>query len=138
MPKLRLAGDDGRSGRSYSTQIGNQGTKMTAFVMVHGALSGGWVWQRVARLLQSAGHAAYHPSLDGCGDRKGSMRADITVDTHAEEIAQLMFYEDLRDVVLVGTSFGGMVCARVAELAPERIARLVFIDAVVPITGETR
>src|SRR4029434_3910449 len=85
---------------------------------------------------RKAGHQVYAPSLDGCAERHHLVRPDITVATHAQEIAQLMFYEDLHDVALVGTSSGGMVVCKAAELARERIARLVFVDALALMTGE--
>ena len=110
---------------------------MTAFVLVHGAYQGGWIWGPVARRLRAEGHDAYAPSLDGCGERSEQDRPGITVESQADEIAELLFYEDVRDVVLVGTSSGGMVAARTAELARDRIARLVFVDALVLKHGET-
>src|SRR4051812_6047957 len=85
----------------------------------------------------AAGHLVYHPTLDGCTERSHALRPGITLDTQGGEISDLLFFEDLTDVVLVGTSSGGMVVARAAELAPERIRRLVFIDALAPIPGET-
>jgi pimeloyl-ACP methyl ester carboxylesterase len=78
----------------------------------------------------------YAPSLDGCGERRHSLRPGITVATRATDIAELLFCEDLRDVVLAGTSAGGMVLCRAAELARERIARLVFVDALALLDGE--
>src|SRR5690349_18387563 len=87
-------------------------------------------------LLRAAGHQVYAPSLDGCGERKSQMRPGITAETQADEVAQLMFYEDLKDVVLVGTSYGGMVACRTAELMRERISRLVFVDALTLFDGE--
>jgi len=109
---------------------------MATYVLVHGSYQGGWIWQPVARRLQAAGHTVYAPSLDGCGERKGGVRPGITTESHADEIAQLLFYEDLHDVVLVGTSSGGMVVCRVAELMRERIGRLVFVDALALLDGE--
>ena len=109
---------------------------MTTFVLIHGAYQGGWIWQPTAALLRAAGHLVYGPSLEGCGERRHSLRAGITTGAHAAEIAELMFYEDLREVVLVGTSTGGMVLCRAAELARERIARLVFVDALALLDGE--
>ena len=102
---------------------------MATYVLVHGSNQGGWIWQPVANLLRAAGHQAYAPSLDGCGERKSQMRPGITAETQADEVAQLMFYEDLKDVVLVGTSYGGMVACRTAGLMRERISRLVFVDS---------
>jgi len=109
---------------------------MATFVLIHGAYQGGWIWKPVAERLRGAGHAVYAPTLDGCAERRHQLRPGITVGTHAEEVAQGMFYEDLKDVVLVGTSSGGMVICRTAELAAERIARLVFVDALGLLHGE--
>jgi len=109
---------------------------MTNFVLIHGANQGGWIWQPTAARLRAAGHLVHAPSLDGCAERRHSLRPGITTATHATEIAELMFYEDLRDVVLAGTSAGGMVLCRAAELARDRIARLVFIDALALLDGE--
>jgi pimeloyl-ACP methyl ester carboxylesterase len=109
---------------------------MATYVLIHGAYQGGWIWQPTAERLRAAGHLVYAPSLDGCGDRKTALRPGITVETHAREIADLLFYEDLHDVVLTGTSSGGMVLCRAAELARERIGRLVFVDALALFDGE--
>jgi pimeloyl-ACP methyl ester carboxylesterase len=109
---------------------------MATYVLVHGAYQGGWIWKPVAGRLRAAGHDVHAPTLDGCAERKRQLRPGITVSAHAEEIAQLMFYEDLGDVVLVGTSSGGMVISRVAEQAADRIARLVFVDALALLPGE--
>ncbi len=109
---------------------------MTAFVLVHGAYQGGWIWGLVAERLRAKGHTVYAPTLDGCAERSGGLRAGITNTLHATEIAQLMFYEDLTDTVLVGTSCGGMVMSEAAEMARPRIARLVFADALVLKDGE--
>jgi pimeloyl-ACP methyl ester carboxylesterase len=109
---------------------------MTTFVLIHGANQGGWIWQPTAAHLRAAGHLVHAPSLDGCAERRHSLRPGITTATHATDIAELMFYEDLRDVVLAGTSAGGMVLCRAAELARERIARLVFVDALALLDGE--
>jgi pimeloyl-ACP methyl ester carboxylesterase len=109
---------------------------MATYVLIHGAYQGGWIWKPVAERLRAAGHVVYAPTLDGCAERKHQLRPGITVGTHAREVADLLFYEDLRDIVLVGTSSGGMVICRTAELAAERIARLVFVDALALLPGE--
>ncbi len=109
---------------------------MANYVLIHGSYQGGWIWQRVANRLRAAGHQVYAPSLDGCAERKGTVRPGINTETQADEVAQLLFYEDLKDVVLVGTSSGGMVACRVAELMRDRIARLVFVDALALFDGE--
>jgi pimeloyl-ACP methyl ester carboxylesterase len=109
---------------------------MATYVLVHGAYQGGWIWKPVAERLRAAGHPVHAPTLDGCAERHHLIRRGITVATQAREIAELMFYEDCRDVVLVGTSSGGMVICRTAEQARERIARLVFVDALALLPGE--
>jgi pimeloyl-ACP methyl ester carboxylesterase len=109
---------------------------MATYVLVHGAYQGGWIWKPVVTRLRRAGHAVHAPTLDGCGERRHALRAGITVATHAREVADLLFFEDLADVVLVATSSGGMIVQRAAELARERIARLVFVDALVLLPGE--
>jgi pimeloyl-ACP methyl ester carboxylesterase len=109
---------------------------MATYVLIHGAYQGGWIWQRVATRLRAAGHTVYAPTLDGCGERHHLVRPGITVTSHAQEIAQLLFYEDLQNVALVGTSAGGMVSCRAAEMARERIGHLVFVDALVLLSGE--
>jgi pimeloyl-ACP methyl ester carboxylesterase len=109
---------------------------MTTFVLLHGAYQGGWIWKPVAERLRAQGHLVLAPTLDGCAERKHQVRAGITTESHADEIAALLFYQDLRDVVLAGTSTGGMVMARTAELARERVARVVFADALALLDGE--
>jgi len=109
---------------------------MSTFVLVHGSYQGGWIWKPVAARLRAAGHEVYAPTLDGCAERKDQVRPGITTETQAEEIAQLLYYEDLRDVILVGTSSGGMVACRVAEMMRDRISRLVFVDALALFDGE--
>src|SRR6266849_201195 len=109
---------------------------MATYVLVHGAYQGGWVWKPVAMRLRAAGHTVYAPTLDGCAERHPQVRQGITVATHAQELAQFLFCEDLAQVVLVGTSSGGMVICKTAELARDRIARLVFVDALALMSGE--
>jgi pimeloyl-ACP methyl ester carboxylesterase len=109
---------------------------VTAFVLVHGAWHGGWCWRFVRPLLQRAGHDVYSPSLTGLGERKHLARLDIDLDTHIGDIVSILEMEDLRDVVLVGHSYGGMVITGAADRAPERIKRLVYLDAFVPENGK--
>jgi len=109
---------------------------VTTFVLLHGAYQGGWIWKLVATRLRDQGHLVFAPTLDGCGERAAQLRPGITTETQAEEIAAFLWSEDLRDVVLVGASAGGMVMAKTAELARERIERLVFADALALMHGE--
>lgn len=109
---------------------------MATYVLVHGAYQGGWIWKPVATRLRAAGQLVYAPTLDGCAERRDLIRPGITVGSHAREVAHFLFYEDLRAVVLVGTSSGGMVICKAAELARDRIARVVFVDALALLPGE--
>ena len=109
---------------------------MATILLIHGAYQGGWIWTRVAARLRAAGHLVLAPSLDGCGERAPLVRPGITTESQAAELAGLLFHEDLGGVVVAGTSTGGMVMARLAELAPERIARVVFADALALQDGE--
>jgi len=110
---------------------------MTNYLLVHGAWHGGWCWKRVARLLRAAGHEVFMPTLTGLGEREHLMSADIGLDTHVQDVLGVLEYEDLRDVVLVGHSYGGIVIAGVAEKAAERLAQLVYLDAFVPNDGQS-
>ena len=109
---------------------------MTTHLLIHGAYQGGWIWRDAAARLRAAGDLVLTPTLDGCAERRHALRRGITTETQGEELASLLFHEDLRDVVLVGTSSGGMVLCRVAELVRERIKRLVFVDALALFDGE--
>jgi len=109
---------------------------MTTFVLIHGAYQGGWIWQPVATRLRDLGHLVFAPTLDGCGERADQLRPGITTETQARELAGFLWSEDLEDVVLVGASAGGMVMAKIAELAREHISRLVFSDALALMHGE--
>jgi pimeloyl-ACP methyl ester carboxylesterase len=110
---------------------------MADIVLIHGAYQGGWIWQRVVQRLTAGGHRVFAPSLDGCAERRHALRPGISTETHGGEIAELLFFEDLHDAVLVGTSSGGMVVCAAAERARERIGRLVFADALALFDGES-
>lgn len=110
---------------------------MTAFVLVHGAFHGGWCWDAVAQRLCAAGHVVYAPTLDGLADRAAAAAGTITLSDHIGQVARLIEEQDLRDVVLVGHSLGGMVVTGVADRCRERIAHLVYLDAFVPLSGQS-
>ena len=110
---------------------------MTTFVLVHGTGAGGWCWQPVARRLRAAGFDVYAPSLTGVGDRFHLRNCTVDLGTHITDIANLLFYEDISDAVLVGHSYAGMVITGVASVAPERLELLVYLDAYVPDEGES-
>jgi len=106
------------------------------FVLVHCAFGGGWAWKYVAPLLRQAGHTVYTPSLTGLGERLHLGSPDVNLDTHIEDIVNLLIYEDLHNVILVGWSYGGMVVTGVLDRVPERLAHLVYLDGEVPRDGD--
>ncbi|QUQ65954.1 alpha/beta hydrolase [Kutzneria sp. CA-103260] len=110
---------------------------MSTFLLVHGAWHSGRCWDRVAPLLESAGHQVFAPSLTGYGDKAHLLGPEVGLDTHVDDIAELIEREDLTDVVLVGHSYAGLVISSVANRVPDRIAHLVYLDAMVPEDGET-
>jgi len=110
---------------------------MATYVLVHGGGHGGWCYQRVARLLRSAGHDVYTPTLTGLGERSHLLSSRIDLDLHITDVVALLHYEDLHDVVLVGHSYGGMVITGVADRAADRVGRLVYLDAANPVNGQS-
>jgi pimeloyl-ACP methyl ester carboxylesterase len=109
---------------------------VATFVLVHGSSGGGWVWRDTVARLRAAGHAAWAPTLTGMGERVHLAGPEIGLDTHVLDVVNVLVYEDLREVVLVGHSYGGMVITGVAGRAPERLAHLVYLDALVPADGQ--
>jgi pimeloyl-ACP methyl ester carboxylesterase len=109
---------------------------MATIVIVHGATCGGWEWKEARQALQTAGHEVYTPTLTGLGERSHLATPEVGLDTHIQDIVNVLEYEDLRDVVLVGHSYGGMVVTAVADRAAARLARLVYVDAFLPDDGE--
>jgi pimeloyl-ACP methyl ester carboxylesterase len=111
---------------------------MPTFVLVHGGRQGSWSWSRVAPLLREAGCAVHVPTLTGLADRGHLLAPTVDLDLHVEDVRALLEYEDLRDVVLVGHSYGGMVITALAETdARSRLAALVYLDALIPQPGDT-
>jgi pimeloyl-ACP methyl ester carboxylesterase len=110
---------------------------LSTFVLVHGGGHGGWCYAEVARRLRAAGHDVRAPSLPGCGEHAPLVTAEIDLDSHIEDIVSLLFHEDLKDVILVGHSYGGMVITGVADRAADRIQELVYLDAAHPVDGES-
>jgi pimeloyl-ACP methyl ester carboxylesterase len=109
---------------------------MATFVLVAGAWHGGWCWRKVTPLLRAAGHEVFAPTLTGLGERSHLAHPDVGLTTHIQDIVNLLEYEDLNHVVLVGHSFSGMVITGVAEQVPGRLAHLVYLDAFVPENGQ--
>jgi pimeloyl-ACP methyl ester carboxylesterase len=109
---------------------------MATFVLVQGAVVGGWCWRRVTPYLREVGHVVYTPSLTGLGERIHLSSPQVDLETHIEDVVNVLHYEDLTDVVLVGWSYGGMIVAGAADRAPERIGHLVYLDSDVPRDGD--
>jgi pimeloyl-ACP methyl ester carboxylesterase len=110
---------------------------MATYVLVHGGGHGGWCYQRVARLLRAAGHEVYTPTMTGVGERAHLLSGAVDLAMHIRDIAAVLEFEGLRDVVLVGHSYGGMVITGVADRVAERVGRLVYLDAATPTNGQS-
>jgi pimeloyl-ACP methyl ester carboxylesterase len=109
---------------------------MATFVLVHGAWHGGWCWWKVRPLLQAAGHTVYTPTLTGLGERIHLARPEVGLATHIDDVVNVIEFEGLRAIILVGHSYGGMVIMGVAGQVPAAIRRLVFLDAFMPNHGQ--
>jgi pimeloyl-ACP methyl ester carboxylesterase len=110
---------------------------MATFVLVHCAWAGGWAWKKVIPLLRSDGHEVYATTATGMGDRVHLAGPAVDLDTHISDVVNVLLFEDLTEVTLVGWSYGGMIITGVAERVPERLSQLVYLDALVPSDGET-
>ena len=108
---------------------------MASFVFVHGAFQGGWVWQKLAALLQAKGHSVHTPTLAGCGYLAGSPAAEPTLDAYGTQIGQYLELQDLHDIILVGHSFSGLICGTIMMRWPERIRQAILVDTMIPQTG---
>ena len=110
---------------------------MGTFVLVHGGGHGGWCWQRAARLLRADGHEVYTPTLTGFGERSHLDTSQVTFETFVQDIVNVIEFEDLHEVILVGHSMGGVIIPRVAERVPGRVRQVVWLAAVVTNDGES-
>jgi pimeloyl-ACP methyl ester carboxylesterase len=110
---------------------------MATFVLVHGGGHGGWCYQKVARLLRGAGHDVYTPTLTGVGERSHLLSRDVDLDLQIRDVTAVLHYEDLRDVILVGHSYGGMVVTGAADRAAHRVGKLVYLDAANPRNNQS-
>jgi pimeloyl-ACP methyl ester carboxylesterase len=109
---------------------------VATYVLVHGAWHGGWCWSRVTRALEARGTDIYTPTLTGLGERIHLASRDISLETHIEDVLGVLEYEGLSNVILIGHSYAGVVVTAVADRAPRRVSRLVYLDAVVPRSGQ--
>jgi pimeloyl-ACP methyl ester carboxylesterase len=107
------------------------------YVIVHGAWGGSWAFKKTDSLLRAKGAVVYRPSLTGQGERVHLASLDVGLTTHINDVVNLLLYEDLHNVILVGHSYGGMVITGVADRVPERINKMIYLDAFVPDHGES-
>jgi len=112
-------------------------TTQPIYVIVHGAWGGSWAFKKVDSVLTSKGALVYRPSLTGQGERVHLATKDIGLQTHIDDVVNTILYEELTNVILVGHSYGGMVITGVANKIPERIKKVIYIDAFVPEDGES-
>ena len=106
------------------------------FLVCHGAWSAGWAWKKMHSLMAARGHRLVTPSYTGLGERAHLATPAIDLETHIQDILNVIKYEDLRDIVLIGHSYGGMVPTGVADRARDRVSQLIYIDAFVPDDGQ--
>ncbi|WP_299556250.1 alpha/beta hydrolase [Seonamhaeicola sp.] len=114
-----------------------QSTSEATYVIVHGAWGGGWAFKKVDSLLTATGSMVYRPTLTGQGERVHLASLEVGLDTHITDIVNTVLYEELDNIILVGHSYGGMVITGVADSIPERISKLIYIDAFVPENNES-
>lgn len=110
---------------------------MATFVICHGAWNGGWFWKEPALELQKLGHEVYRATLTGLGERQHLGTPETNLDTHIQDVVNLLEFEQLSQVVLVGHSYGGAVITGVAQRIPEKIQQLIYVDALVLDDGQS-
>lgn len=110
---------------------------MATYVLVHGGGHGGWCYQFVARLLRAKGHEVYTPTMTGLGERSHLLSPDIDLDLQITDIVKVLEFEDRREVILVGHSYGGMIITGVGDRAADRVGHLVYLDAANPRNGQS-
>jgi pimeloyl-ACP methyl ester carboxylesterase len=115
----------------------SQSSVKPVYVIVHGAWGGSWAFKKVDSLLTEKGCIVYRPSLTGQGERVHLATTAVGLNTHITDVVNMILYEDLRDVILIGHSYGGMVVTGVADSVPGRIRKLIYLDAFVPENGES-
>lgn len=122
---------------TFSTAAFAQKHKPHTFLLIHGAWSGGWDYAKVDSIFKTKGDVVYRPTLTGLGERVHLANANINLSTYITDIVNVIRYENLHNVILVGHSFGGMVISGVAEQVPDRIGQLIYLDAMVPDNGQS-
>lgn len=118
------------SAKSKSTS-----TPAKTFMLVHGTWHGGWVWKYVREILEDRGHRVFTPTLTGCGEREHLSSPDVGLETHITDLTQVIDYEDLSDIILIGHSFSGVAITGAADRRKDKINHICFFDALVPRPG---
>ena len=109
---------------------------MTNFVLMHGGGMGGWTWKFVREILEARGHKVYTPTFTGFGEREHLISRSAGNETHVLDVVNVLKYEELTDVVLVAHSYAGTVAPGILAQAGDRIARVIFLDAIIAYAGE--
>jgi len=110
---------------------------MATVVLAHGAWSAAWAWKKMRPLFRKAGHEFFSPTYTGLGERAHLARPEVDLSTHVQDVLAVLEIEGLKEVTLLGHSYGGMVATGVANKAADRIARVVCIDAVAHTDGQS-
>ncbi len=124
------------AGTTDQSRASSHGEKRHTFVLVHGAWHGGWCWKMVREHLQDQGHRVFTPTLTGHGERIHLRHPDVNLDTHVQDVVNVVEWEELTDVILVGHSYGGMIISGVCDAIKDRIAHAIYLDATIPKDGD--
>lgn len=120
-----------------NAHIAQGGSSTKTYVLVHGAWGGGWDYRQMEEIIEKSGHRFYRPTLTGQGEREHLNGPDVNLDTHIMDVLNVIKFEDLSDVILIGHSYGGMVITGVADKIPDKVNHLVYVDALLPNNGES-
>jgi pimeloyl-ACP methyl ester carboxylesterase len=115
----------------------SRGSLAKTYVLLHGAWHGAWCWKKVVPLLLENGHRVFTPTQTGLGERSHLLSKDVTLKTFVQDLTHVLEWEDLLNVILVGHSFGGCAITACADQMPERIAHLVYLDALILQNGQS-
>lgn len=109
--------------------------KPKTFMLIHGTWHGGWVWQDVRYRLEDRGHRVFTPTLTGCGEREHLSSPDVGLETHIQDLVNVIDYEDLSDLFILAHSFSGVAMTGAVDRRRDKIRHVCFFDALVPRPG---
>lgn len=107
------------------------------YVLVHGAGHGAWCWRRVVERLRAAGHYVFTPVLTGLGERKHLLTNGVNLDTHCQDVMEVIQAEEIDNIILVAHSYSGIIVTLVADRMPKPLSQLIYLDSTVPLDGES-